>query len=83
MAEFVVYRHGRNSSDQPHADLVPVAAVNADSAQHAIDLVRRTSRLRMAGGQFLSAVSRSDAPDEDWQTAAATEFMEEVILQHF
>lgn len=83
MAEFLVYRTGRNRSNQPNADEVPVAAVEAKSAAEAIGLVSCLSYITIREGQCLSAVLRSEAPDEDWQTAAATEFIENVIMQHF
>lgn len=39
MGEFVVYRNGRNPSNQPNSDQIPVSAVEAVSATHAIVLV--------------------------------------------
>ena len=62
---------------------MPVAAVEAESAAAAIQLVSRLSYITVCERQYLSAALRSEAPDEDWQTVAAVEFMENVIVQHF
>ncbi|MDQ7784394.1 MAG: hypothetical protein RDU20_16020 [Desulfomonilaceae bacterium] len=83
MGEFVIYRHGKNPSNQMNSDRVPVAAVEAESDAHAIDLVTGASYPTILEGQYLSAVPRSESTIEDWEVAAAMEIMEAVILQHY
>jgi hypothetical protein len=83
MGDFVVYRHGKNSYNQMHSDRVPIAAVEAKSARHAIELVRSLSFTSILDGQYLSAVPRSELPVEEWETVAAMEFINNIILQHY
>jgi len=83
MSEFVVYRHGKNPSNQMHSDREPVAAVEAESAGDAIELVSSASYVKILEGQHLSAVPRSESPIEDWEMAAAMEIVDNIILQHY
>lgn len=75
MAEFVVYRHGKNPSNQMHSDREPVAAVEAESAQDAIKLASRVPYITILEGQHPSAAPRSESPIEDRDIAAAMEIV--------
>ncbi len=83
MAQFVVYRQGSHRPHQPPTNAAPVAAVEAESPAAAIELVTRSGYIPVREGQHLSALPRAEVPDEDWETAAAMEFMGEVISQHY
>ena len=83
MSKFVVYRHGKNPSNQVNSVRVPVSAVEAESVEHAIKLVTDTSYVEVLEGQYLSAAPRSESIAEDWEMAAAMEIVDNIILQHY
>jgi hypothetical protein len=83
VTQFVVYRHSSHPSHQPPANAAPVAVVEAESPAAAIELVTRSGYIPVREGQHLSALPRAEVPDEDWEIAAAMEFMGEVISQHY
>lgn len=83
MAQFVIYRHGKNRINQPSSEVMPVTAVVADSPEEAINIVLKDARISVCSNQRLSALSRSDAPEEDWELMSATEFIENIIDQHY
>lgn len=83
MGEFVVYRNGRNPSNQPNSDQIPVSAVEAVSATHAIELVAGASYITIMDGQYLTASPLSESTIDDWEIAAAMEVLDNIILQHY
>jgi hypothetical protein len=83
MPEYVIYRHGRNPANQPMAEKMPVAAVEAETGSKAMAIAQHGPWITVHEDQHLSAVLRSRAPADDWEAAAEKELVQSVILQHY